>query len=203
MATNYPGSLDSYSTKAAGNTIAEGHINDPQDAIKAIEQKLGTGTPSSASTNTALVGTGNSTTGYSVISLANTSLMSGILTIANGGTPFVAGDWIVSSVTTARSGWTNVSATYSNKFIRINATPLTTGGADAHTTPSHTLTTAEIPAHTHTGQGIISGGETGTGWGVSNNTEQNTGSTGGGGGHAHTAADNVPAYVQTVIFQKD
>jgi hypothetical protein len=43
------------------------------------------------------------------------------------------GDWLHSSVTTARTGWTNVSATYSDKFIRINATPLTTGGANTHT----------------------------------------------------------------------
>ena len=49
------------------------------------------------------------------------------------------GDWMLSSVTTARTGWTNVSATYSNKFMRINATPLTTGGADTH---SHTLALA-------------------------------------------------------------
>ena len=43
------------------------------------------------------------------------------------------GDWIISTVTTARTGWTNVSATYSGKFMRINVTPLTTGGADTHT----------------------------------------------------------------------
>src|SRR3990167_2016050 len=43
------------------------------------------------------------------------------------------GDWMISSVTTARTGWTNVSATYSDKFMRINATPLTTGGTDTHT----------------------------------------------------------------------
>lgn len=39
-ATNYPGSLDSYTTKSAGDTIQESHVNDMQDAIKAIEAKL-------------------------------------------------------------------------------------------------------------------------------------------------------------------
>src|SRR4030042_6649951 len=41
MATLYPTSLDSYSTKSAGDTISEAHINDPQDAIEALETKVG------------------------------------------------------------------------------------------------------------------------------------------------------------------
>ena len=119
--------------------------------------------------------------------------------------PFVTGDWIVSSVATAHAGWTDVSATYSNKFMRINATPLTTGGADTHTTPSHTLTAAEMPAHTHVysapwGGSSAGGGEAGDAY---LNPAATTASTGGGGGHVHAAADNVPAYVQVVIFQKD
>lgn len=43
MGTNFPGSLDSYSTKGAGDTIAEGHVNDIQDAIEALETKVGIG----------------------------------------------------------------------------------------------------------------------------------------------------------------
>jgi hypothetical protein len=115
------------------------------------------------------------------------------------------GDWMVSSVATARAGWTNVSATYSNKFMRINATPLTTGGSDTHTTPSHTLTTAEMPAHSHTQPvGGASGGGTMAYIGqVASGFTPSTNETGGGGGHTHDAADNVPAYVQVVIFQKD
>ena len=43
MSTDYPGALDSYSTKIDGvdDVLAE-HINDPQDAIEAIEAELGT-----------------------------------------------------------------------------------------------------------------------------------------------------------------
>ena len=40
-ATNFPTSLDSYSTKNSGDTISESHINDPQDAIEALEAKVG------------------------------------------------------------------------------------------------------------------------------------------------------------------
>ena len=57
-ATNFPDtSLDSYSTKSSGDTIAEGHINDPQDAIEAIEAKLGTGTDLTPADGTVLIGT--------------------------------------------------------------------------------------------------------------------------------------------------
>lgn len=130
-----------------------------------------------------------------------------VLQITYGGIihgPFKTGDWILSTVTTARTGWTNVSATYSNKFMRINATPLTTGGSDTHETPSHTLTVDEIPAHTHTF--TITPGSAGTDGGFAGAgvlASPATSSTGGGGGHTHTAADNVPAYVQVVVFQKD
>lgn len=125
--------------------------------------------------------------------------------------PFQAGDWIVSSVNTARTGWTNKSATYSNKFMRINATPLTTGGSDTHTTPSHTLTTDEIPAHNHTIPYGYPASGTGAPLAPDYSAASQTGSysvaTGNGnvsgGGHTHSAADNVPAYVQVCIFEKD
>lgn len=40
-ATNFPTSLDSYSTKNSGDTISEAHINNVQDAIEALETKIG------------------------------------------------------------------------------------------------------------------------------------------------------------------
>ncbi len=43
MSTNYPGALDSYSTKVDGvDDVLAAHINNPQDAIEAIEAELGT-----------------------------------------------------------------------------------------------------------------------------------------------------------------
>ena len=130
-----------------------------------------------------------------------------------GGT-FKTGDWIISTVTTARTGWTNVSATYSNKFMRINATPLTTGGADTHThgagsytvpahdhgaaTGSYTLTVSDIPAHTHTFEirntsGATTVPESSTGSGTANTTT--TDSTGGGGGHSHSITSQAAATI--------
>jgi hypothetical protein len=87
MATNYPGSLDSYSTKNSGDTISEAHVNDLQDATEELQIKLGTSqTGLAATTNTALLGRGASATGFAVISLANSSLVTGTLTAERGGT---------------------------------------------------------------------------------------------------------------------
>jgi hypothetical protein len=127
------------------------------------------------------------------------------------GSSFVTGDWIISTVTTAHSGWTNVSSTYSNKFMRINATPLTTGGADTHT---HGAGSYAGPSHTHTvpasstgwGAGSATSGKltTGQDGGTSATTDRDTSASGTGAVTGTSASgDNVPAYVQVVIFQKD
>lgn len=42
MATNYPGTLDSYSTRVTNGVIAAAHVNDLQDGVVAIETALGT-----------------------------------------------------------------------------------------------------------------------------------------------------------------
>ena len=120
--------------------------------------------------------------------------------------PFKSGDWILSTVATARAGWTNVSATYSNKFMRINATPLSTGGADTHTHtgPSHTHDVT-IPktgwSRTTVGADTISmydpAGD------VTMNTRTLSAAAGAAGTGTTSSGDNVPAYVQVVVFQKD
>jgi hypothetical protein len=83
-----------------------------------------------------------------------------------------------------------------------------TGGSKTPTTGSHTLSTAEMPAHTHNWQGIYSPG-TGTGtsgdyaWAANQQARDQvpvTLSTGGGGGHTHTG-NAVQPYI-TVYFWK-
>ena len=85
------------------------------------------------------------------------------------------------------AGTTDVTSTYSDRFLKVNSTQGTTAGPTlTGTVDSHTLTEAEIPAHTHsyvaglgnraaTGNNYAAGSDAGT-----------TGSTGDGGGHTHT-----------------
>lgn len=133
---------------------------------------------------------------------------------SNGLTIGRSGDLLLSSNTNTPDGWTDVSTTYDNKFIRIgDDTPLTTtGGADTHdhgaATGSHILTIAEMPAHTHKTDAGQNGGGAEMGsqrWtsGVDDGTSSD--STGGGGGHTHTVSsvDNIPAYIQTRLYKKD
>lgn len=65
-----------------------------------------------------------------------------------GSEGFRSGDLLFSSSEATPTGWSDVSTTYNNKFIRItsSAAPLTTGGADTH---SHAAGDYKGPAHTH------------------------------------------------------
>jgi hypothetical protein len=90
-------------------------------------------------------------------------------------------------------------------MIRVSATALSSGGSDTHTTPAHTLTIAEIPSHDHpvyngAGAGVYH--IIGDADGNRSDYTDTTGSTGGGGGHTHDAASNVPAYMTTKMFLK-
>ena len=118
-----------------------------------------------------------------------------------------SGDLLMSSHASPPSGFSDVSVTYADKFIRISSgTPLDTGGSDTHTTPSHVLTVDEMPAHTHTETAVDWKDHTSAG----NESErgghdliEDTGSTGGGSGHTHGAADNVPCYIQVKMYSKN
>lgn len=125
---------------------------------------------------------------------------------------FRTGDWLLSESLTTPNGFTDVSATYTDKFIRISSsTPTTTGGTNTHdhgaATGNHALTIAEMPAHTHTvplagrqdpGSRISEAGKAYVG------RSETSDSTGGGSAHSHTiaTANNIPAYVQVKVYRK-
>lgn len=89
------------------------------------------------------------------------------------------------------TGTTDVSATYSNKFIKINGTPGTSSGVVlTGTTDSHILTTAELPASGVSIPTNNSGAAFGsTAIAMSNaaaNTTVSSNNLGSGNGHTHT-----------------
>jgi len=140
----------------------------------------------------------------------------GVLNVLGG---FRADDLLHSFSTTTPTGWTDVTATYADKFLRVSTgAAKTTGGADTHThgaaTGSTTLSAAQsgLPAHTHT----LSGFQNGGGGGSNANTEaagssagspatSSTGGSAASSGHTHSisSANNIPAFVQCKLYEKD
>ena len=126
--------------------------------------------------------------------------------------PFVTGTSMLFRQTAAPTGWTKVT-TYNDYALRIVSGAASTGGSVAFTTAfasqtpagsvsvntsglsagATTLTTAQIPSHTHTtGYAGTSGGGnpglSGEGGGAPTTV---TGSTGGGGSHTHTVSGSA------------
>ncbi len=86
---------------------------------------------------------------------------------------------------------TDITATYSNKFIKVNATQGTSSGVVlTGTTDSHVLDITEIPAHTHDVKTSTTVGGATTyvrvGVAAAQGTSQASDSAGGGLGHTHT-----------------
>lgn len=144
----------------------------------------------------------------------------------------ITGDFVSSSSSTARPGWTDVTSTYDGKFMRVSTgTALATGGADTHTHEVGTFASQDhahtAPAHTHAVSGN-SATETLSGSGSANAISYDGGGafavqhyhaisfTSGSGGESATtsngaqaitgtsaAGDNVPAYFNVKLWQMD
>ncbi len=99
----------------------------------------------------------------------------------------------------APTGWVIDSSVTDALIALKGGTAYATGGAPGvgdtwtqpshtHTTPNHTLTTGEMPAHTHSQQGEFLVRANGANFGVRTQSgSYSTGSTGGGGAHNHGA----------------
>jgi len=162
----------------------------------------------------------------------------GLVTAASSGSApaeFPSGTRLTFNQTAAPTGYTK-STSDDNKALRVVSGTVGSGGSVGFTTalatPSvsgttsisvsisgttgaTTLTTAQIPSHTHTSR--IASGDTPCGGANSANAAGNTGATGGGNSHTHTfsgsgsgsgsltsgvATINV-AYVDVIIAQKN
>ena len=85
-------------------------------------------------------------------------------------------------------GLDNLGGSSANRVTDAAADTLgSSDGSESSTAASHVLTTAEIPAHTHTQDDFQGGATTGNGGNSNINLlGKVTGSTGGGGGHTHS-----------------
>jgi len=128
------------------------------------------------------------------------------------GGSFAAGTRMLFQQTTAPTGWTKeVSATYNDAALRFQTGTVTTGGSSgfiatmnaAGTTAGFTLTTAEIPSHTHTVPSSAAGGTTGSPAASLADTPLTSGATGGGGSHAHTLSSFNLKFADCIIATKD
>jgi hypothetical protein len=111
--------------------------------------------------------------------------------------------------TAAPTGWTK-STTHDNKALRVVSGSVTTGGTQNFTAVLNgtvgatTLTTAQIPSHTHTySVGFATTGavqRAAQAPGGSQTATPSTSATGGGGSHTHSMD---VAYVDVIIATKD
>ena len=124
-----------------------------------------------------------------------------------GGAAFPSGTRMSFQQTSAPTGWTkDTTAAINDSILRLVTGTVTTGGTTAFSTwnavtatGATTLSTAQIPSHTHTYNNTF--GEFNNGSACSNFPEfsrpsgsANTGSTGGGTSHTHSLTRNLKYY---------
>tara|TARA_S200002703_G_scaffold40851_1_gene35520 strand:+ start:1476 stop:2000 length:525 start_codon:yes stop_codon:yes gene_type:complete len=162
----------------------------------------------SASSNNLVLNTdGSLTLGTGGDLVANTYLQDAL---GSAGVPSGTKQIFVQSA--APTGWTK-DTTHNNKAMRVVSGSVSSGGNDAFTTTfgsgkttaSHTLTTSEMPSHSHTVPQLVNSGGTPNQYGLQFGSvvNVNTGTTGGGGSHSHNLSGFDLQYVDVIIATKD
>lgn len=122
---------------------------------------------------------------------------------------FPAGTRLMFQQTTPPTGWTKDStAAFNDSLLRLVTGTTTSGGSQAFSTwnaltatGAHTLTIAEMPAHTHSS--VVGSGIGGDGSGGADRVlAGSTGSQGGGGSHTHPLTNGLK-FCDLVIGVKD
>jgi hypothetical protein len=134
---------------------------------------------------------------------------------------FESGTVMMFAQTAAPTGWTKNTTTGNNHALRLVTGSVSTGGtvdfstafaskSVAGTVGGTTLTTTQMPSHTHTLPTVVGAGCTNisaTQTLTVTPSTQNSGSTGGGGSHDHsfagTAIDLAVKYVDIIRATKD
>lgn len=198
----------------------------------------GTGITTTPANGAIPIGNGTNYTAATLTAGSGITITNGagsITIVATAVQPFLAGTVIVFGQTAAPTGWTKIT-TYDNAALRIVSGSAASGGSvdfttafvsqavsgsignttDTGTVGSTTLSTAQIPSHTHTFSYPGSGGCGAAGLYVGDGTTLNTGATGGGGSHNHsltmnahthsfsgTAINLAVKYVDVIFASKD
>ena len=135
-------------------------------------------------------------------------------TTAPVGASIPAGSVVLFYQAAAPTGWTQVT-TQNNKALRVvSGTGAGTGGSVDFTTAfasglsagATTLTTAQMPAHTHSYAVVSSTYNVPTGFDASpftGTTSATTGSQGGGGSHNHTLPSFAVQYIDIILASKN
>ncbi len=125
---------------------------------------------------------------------------------------FGAGTVMLFAQTAAPTGWTK-STTHNDKALRVVSGTASSGGSVAFTTAfasslsagATTLSTAQIPSHTHSIPAVTTynGGCLPSAYTNGSGTPISTAATGGGGSHTHTLPSFAVQYVDVIIATKN
>lgn len=217
-ATNFA-TKDTLPTGDSNKIVKGTELDNEFNAISgAISSKADTASPSFTGTPlapTASVGTNTTQIATTAFVLANFPTAAVIIPV---------GSVMLFYQASAPTGWTQVT-TQNNKALRIvSGTGGGTGGSVDFTTAftsqavsgsvgtsgATTLSTAQIPSHTHTYDGPLGGSDVGATGGFASPASGTTGATGGGGSHTHTggtftgtAINLAVQYIDVIIASKN
>jgi microcystin-dependent protein len=125
------------------------------------------------------------------------------------GAAFPSGTLMLFQQSTAPLGWTK-RTTHNDKALRVVSGAASFGGTNAFSTVmaqtvvgSTTLSTAQMPSHTHGYTGASAVSQSGLcGSGLASSSSLTTASQGGGGSHNHTVTMAIQ-YVDLIIARKN
>ena len=149
---------------------------------------------------------------YLQINSANSALQWTNVSVPEVPDPFPAGTKMLFQQSSAPTGWVK-STTANDRALRVVSGSVSSGGTDTFSTvfnaskrtDNHTLTTSQIPSHTHltananTGAGVDF--PTGAGFLVNGNAGNTSSATGGGQAHSHPMTMDLQ-YVDVIIAVK-
>ena len=124
---------------------------------------------------------------------------------------FPAGTRMSFQQTSAPTGWTkDTTAAINDSILRLVTGSVSSGGSTAFSTfngqtatGATTLSTAQMPSHTHTVGGTTNASSNiGSGFMASSGTSVSSGATGGGGSHTHSITTSIK-YYDFIIASKD